>query len=89
MDSLLKCPLCLANSGRFTQSAHCCQVRKLADAPKHARTARFDALRQEQGKTTANQMINEVNAELAARREAMAKKIEDVKASIRTTTGRG
>jgi len=83
LDSVLKCPLCIANSPRFTQSARCCVVRKLADAPRHARTGRFDALRSEQGKGAANQLIGEVNAELAARRERRAQLAEQAIKNIR------
>jgi hypothetical protein len=62
-------------------------VRKLADAPKHTRTGRFDALRSEQGKEAANQLIGEVNAELAARRARRAQLVEAAMKNIRNILG--
>ncbi len=90
MDSVVKkCPLCVVNAGRFTKSARCCQVRKLADAPKHARAGVFEGIYRDEGKEAANQLMSEVNTELAHRRERRATRANEAMAAIRKITGAG
>ncbi len=90
MDSELeKCPLCIANGGRFTKSAHCCQVRKTADAPAHSHAGVFEAMRLRDGKHAVNQFIRQVNAELAHRRERKTKMVDQARATMRRITGAG
>lgn len=61
----------------------------LANAPKHGRAAYFETLRRSQGRVAANQLIEEVDAELAERRKCKAKVVEQAKQSIRDYMGGG
>lgn len=77
--SIEKCELCIANGGRFQAKNYCCQVRKLADAPKEHRTAKYQAVKREQGTTEVNRLIADVNEELGQRRARLSQLVQDAK----------
>ena len=59
----MKCPLCQTNSGR-TSNLECCQLRYIANAPRHIQRGEYAGVLAADGKAAADEWAAKVKAEI-------------------------
>lgn len=81
------CDWCIAMVGRFNAHRECCQIRLLANAPRHQREQAYDRIRKEGGELSETAIKRRVAAEykrLNAARTAVGRAaLSDIKQTMK------
>ena len=81
------CDLCIAMAGRFHAHRECCQIRLLANAPRHQREQAYERIRKEGGELSEAAIKRRVAGEykrLHAARTAIGRAaLSDIKQTMK------